>query len=119
MAQDRKAYILQRIKILDNGCWQWCRFVTYDGYGVAYDKGQARAHRVSYKAFKGPIQAGFVIDHLCRNRACVNPEHLEAVSSRTNTLRGAMVDLRHLVDFPEGYRHGFTSGPWKMKPIVK
>lgn len=46
------------------------------------------AHRVSYEMFVGPIPDGMQIDHLCRNRGCVNPKHLEAVSQRENVIRG-------------------------------
>lgn len=46
------------------------------------------AHRVSYRAFKGEIPEGLVLDHLCSNPSCINPEHLEAVTQRENVLRG-------------------------------
>jgi hypothetical protein len=75
----------------DEGCWTWMGTKTPDGYGVFYDvrvKGSRRAHRVAYEALVGPIPNGLQIDHLCRTRNCVNPTHMEAVSSRVNTLRG-------------------------------
>jgi hypothetical protein len=59
------------------------------GYGVFYIGHKPhRAHRVSYELERGPIPPGLEIDHLCRNPSCINPAHLEAVSSRENTLRG-------------------------------
>jgi hypothetical protein len=59
----------------------------YGKFGMGHG-GWDRAHRVAYSAFIGPIPDGLTIDHLCRNRACIEPTHLEAVSKRTNTLRG-------------------------------
>lgn len=76
-----------------SGCWEWRKSVDSDGYGrTDLSKGALRrtcqAHRVSYAVYRGPIPDGLTIDHLCRNRRCVNPDHLEAVSGRENTLRG-------------------------------
>ena len=70
-------------------CWPWPGYVNSHGYGYARWRGGAvRAHRVAYEAVIGPIPEGLVLDHLCRNRACVNPYHLEPVDDRTNNLRG-------------------------------
>jgi len=70
-------------------CWDWTGSRDSNGYG-AFSIGRRgyRAHRVSYAWMNGPIPAGLTIDHLCRNRACVRPEHLAAKSSRENTLAG-------------------------------
>lgn len=59
------------------------------GYGVLWYKGKTeKAHRIAYSLFNGPLHWTLTIDHLCRNHSCINPKHLEAVSSRTNVLRG-------------------------------
>jgi hypothetical protein len=59
-----------------NDCWEW----TTEGYGHFWlNRRCLKAHRVSYELFVEPIPEGFEIEHLCRNRACVRPDHLEAV----------------------------------------
>lgn len=78
-----------------DGCWPWQGVITVYGYGVLLVGSKVRgtrrrlmAHRVSYELLVGPIPDGLQIDHLCRNRACVRPDHLEPVTNRENQLRG-------------------------------
>lgn len=84
-----------RITIAD-GCWEWTHS-KQRGYGWI-GKGNGRhvfAHRVVYELFRGPVPAGKQLDHLCRNRACVNPEHLDVVTARVNVLRGDGLPARN------------------------
>lgn len=96
------------------GCWVWTGARTSvttprdeaGGYGNFRIGGRALpAHRVAYEHFVGPIPDGHVLDHSCRNRACVNPEHLEPVTHRENILRGEGATARHAVktQCPEGH----------------
>lgn len=72
-----------------DGCWQWTGAKNRDGYGNVRRAGRvASAHVVAFQLLVGPVPEGLEIDHLCRNRACVNPAHLEPVPHRTNVLRG-------------------------------
>lgn len=72
----------------ETGCWVWTGAKQKDGYGTISDNGRRPAHRVSYERFVGPLIKGLTIDHLCRNRLCVNPDHLEQVTFKENVLRG-------------------------------
>lgn len=73
------------------GCWLWTRRLDRDGYGqlAGPDGKQIAAHRLSYIRAKGPILDGLEIDHLCRVRRCINPDHLEAVTHAENMRRAA------------------------------
>jgi HNH endonuclease len=72
-------------------CWQWFGALDIGGYGKFRDRQAKRsfqAHRYAYEQIIGPIPEGLTLDHLCRNRACVNPYHLEPVTHKINSLRG-------------------------------
>lgn len=66
-------------------CWTWIASLDGRGYGQ-FD--HQRSHRVSYELLVGPIPEGLVLDHLCRNKRCVNPDHLEPVTHLENLRRG-------------------------------
>ena len=69
-------------------CWEWSGAKS-KGYGiVGYRQKNVYLHRLMYELRFGPIPRGLTIDHLCRNRACCNPEHMEVVTAGENTLRG-------------------------------
>ena len=76
--------------LLDDGCIQWTGSKSSTGYGTFYNGhgSSVMAHRWAYEHHVGPIPDGHRLDHLCRNRACVNPEHLEPVTQRQNLMRG-------------------------------
>lgn len=83
-----------RVEVLDNGCWVWTGALLAGpggGYGLIRaepGKPMRLVHVVVYERLVGLVPAGLELDHLCRNRACCNPAHLEPVVKRTNILRG-------------------------------
>jgi hypothetical protein len=86
---------LSKVERTESGCWLWTGGISKDGYGkfpVLVTPGKpfrwVRAHRWSYEHFIGPIPPKLTLDHLCRVRNCVNPEHLEPVTNAENTRRG-------------------------------
>jgi hypothetical protein len=94
-----------------DSCWDWQGDIQKDGYGKL---ASALAHRLSYRLFKSEIPADLTIDHLCRNRRCVNPDHLEVVTKRINTLRGISPSAIHArkTHCPYGHPYDLINTRW-------
>src|SRR5262245_17007433 len=85
----------------DDGCWVWKGSLS-NGYGILTDVNgkRVRLHRFLWERLNGPVPDGFQLDHLCRVRNCLNPDHLEVVTCRENVLRGigpAAVNARKVI----------------------
>lgn len=102
--------LMEKVVVAESGCWEWQGHVNNRGYGMISVPGGSPAlvHRVSYEEDSGPIQAGLVIDHLCRNTRCVNPAHLEAVTQRENILRGTSPAAKQVAQTHCIHGHEFT-----------
>lgn len=89
--------LVEYVELQPNGCWQWTGALNRRGYGTMVVPGASttRAHRVVYEDMRGAISAGLTLDHLCGNKACVHPQHLEPVTAEENTAR-----------YRKAHRHG-------------
>lgn len=84
-------YFHSSYKVTEAGCWEWQRYIAPNGYSKMRRDGHYYAHRWSYSFFKGPIKPYLEINHLCFNRKCVNPDHLEQVSGSQNQKHALMM----------------------------
>lgn len=81
------------------GCWEWQGSKTRHGYGLIGRNGTTTtAHRVYFEHFGGVIPEGWEVDHLCGNRGCVNPNHLESVTKHENTQRYFRLQMQLQLD---------------------
>jgi hypothetical protein len=77
-------------------CWQWTAAIGPDGYGFMKCRGKRpRAHQIAWHLYHGPVPEGLCIDHLCRNRLCVNPLHMEVVTPVENIMRGESLPAQY------------------------
>lgn len=100
--------LLCKCEETDTGCWEFTGARTVNGYGriglPGADTGWALAHRVAYEEFIADIPPGLDLDHLCRNRACCNPWHLEPVTRSVNLRRSPIMGRKDYVTHcPEGH----------------
>lgn len=97
--------LMARVVVTEYGCWEWQATVNWGGYGqFSMNGGHMMAHRASYILHCGPIPEGLDLDHLCRNRKCVCPDHLEPVTRSENLRRGETGLWRHrITECPYGH----------------
>jgi ribosome-binding protein aMBF1 (putative translation factor) len=90
-----------------DGCWLWTGRLRPDGYAdLKYEGKMMLAHRLSWIDQHGPVPDGKELDHLCRQRHCVNPEHLEPVTRRENIMRGDLPKMhRDITHCPAGHEY--------------
>lgn len=102
-----------KVDIDDNGCFNWTGNHTTKGYGTFWlDKKRVYAHRWAYEDCIGPIPKGLQLDHLCRNRRCCNPEHLEPVTREENLARGKVPYSRNHCS----HNHIYTESNTYVRP---
>ena len=104
-----------RVVPAGSGCWEWLGATWKRGYGK-FTTGSRRvsAHRWGYEQMVGPVPAGHELDHLCRNHACVNPDHLEPVTHLVNVRRGRAGEVngargRAVAACPKGHPYDTTN----------
>lgn len=105
MIRDKPFELFKRVEIDGAGCWKWTGCLGSNGYGRL---GPLYVHRLFYELLHGPVPDGLDVEHLCRNRKCCYPGHLEAVTRKENLRRG----LRGLLKVSCAKEH-----PWNVKNI--
>ena len=125
---DIRTRILESIVRTDAGCWEWTKTLNPLGYGRMAVGSRADGtrrlttpHRASYEAFVGPIPDGADLDHLCRNKRCVNPAHLEPVTHSENLRRhyATVTTCPHGHAYDEANTYRDTSGKRRCRACMR
>jgi hypothetical protein len=104
----------------NSGCWLWSAGTSPLGYGILYFDGSNRlAHRIAYEMLVGPIPKGLELDHLCRVRCCVNPDHLEPVPHAENVRRSPVVGRvdRGITHCPQGHPYKINTANSRRRRV--
>ena len=90
-------------EVLENGCWKYTGHIMDNGYALKSFEGRRHtAHKAYYLKYVGSVEDGLVVDHKCRNRSCVNPSHLQAITQSENLLRAIRPERTHC---PQGHEY--------------
>lgn len=114
---------MSRVRVVQSGCWLWSGTIDAKGYGRVFWKGRttARAHRVSYEIHCGKVSKQ--LDHICRVRHCVNPNHLRPVSTLENLMAPNSKALSKLNAekrrCPRGHKYSSTVGRGRPRRYCK
>jgi hypothetical protein len=107
--------IAEKVALTDDGCVIWTGSLDIGGYGqigVGSKRDRTntkrKVHRLLYELTVGPVPAGLDLDHLCRNRACCRPDHLEPVTRRENLARGTGLIGQQLARLTCAHGHPYT-----------
>lgn len=103
---------IEKIRVQENGCQTWTGAKSWNGYGQFRYQGRVQyAHRVAYTLLVGPIPDELQLDHLCRNRACVNTDHLQPVTGQVNINRGRLPQSEK-THCPKGHPYTLLNTIW-------
>lgn len=110
--------LIEKIDLTDSGCWEWKGNLDRCGYGTTRWSGkQYGTHRLFYRLLVGEVTKGLDLDHLCRNRKCCNPAHLQPVTHKENIMRGAGAIRNRKTHCPKGHEYIDSNSIFSKKGI--